>query len=45
MVDVRCGGGGGGIVVMWDQCALGGAERVAVGVWAIAGHVTNASAV
>ena len=37
--------GGGGIVVVWYQCALGGTERVAVGVRTIAGHVTNTTTV
>ena len=39
-----CGGGGGNVVVGY-QCALGGAERVAVGVWTIAGYVTNTTTV
>ena len=46
--DVGGGSGGGGdgsIVVMWDQCALAGTERVMVGIRAIAGHMANASAV
>jgi hypothetical protein len=38
-------GGGGGIVVIWDQCTCGGVKQVAVGIWAIAGHMANASAV
>ena len=37
--------GGSEIVVMWYQCALGGAEWVAVGVQTIAGHVTNTTTV
>ena len=43
MGRVFCGGGGGGsgIVVVWYQCALSGAEWMAVGVQTIAGHVTN----
>ena len=36
---------GGGIVVVWHQYALGGVERVAVGVRTIAGHVTNTTTV
>ena len=44
---VFCGGGGGGsgIVVVWYQCVLGGAEWVAVGIRTIAGHVTNTTTV